>query len=262
MLDPGAVAVFARSLGIPVSQARAVLRYLQAAWAANGKEKGKPGGAALPPAAVAFFARTQHVPVKQARTALDELLKLADKKGLDPKDPAFVKIADGPRRHTAAAAGRACRVEDVPRRARVRRGQGQGRTGPAEGGHAGSAEVGVRRLRPAGAGWPQPAGCRVVRAPGRQAGGGSRQVLHTEAMRLLVVDDDEAVRRSVAHALRRDGFEVAVAADGAAALERLSRVRHAAVVLDVLMPEPNGLEVCLRQCLTAYSNATLNHSAP
>src|SRR5215468_10490386 len=72
-----------------------VCSYLQAAWAANGKEKGKPGSAALPPAAVAFFARTLHVPVEQARNRLDELLKLADKKGLDPKDPAFVKIADG-----------------------------------------------------------------------------------------------------------------------------------------------------------------------
>jgi two-component system, OmpR family, response regulator MprA len=69
-------------------------------------------------------------------------------------------------------------------------------------------------------------------------------VLHTGAMRLLVVDDDEAVRRSLAHALRRDGFEVAVAADGTSALEQLSQGRHAAVVLDVLMPEPNGLEVC------------------
>jgi two-component system response regulator MprA len=63
-------------------------------------------------------------------------------------------------------------------------------------------------------------------------------------MRLLVVDDDEAVRRSLAHALRRDGFDVAVAADGRSALEQLSAARHAAVVLDVLMPEPNGLEVC------------------
>jgi two-component system response regulator MprA len=69
-------------------------------------------------------------------------------------------------------------------------------------------------------------------------------VLHTGAMRLLVVDDDEAVRSSLAHALRRDGFEVALAANGTEALEQLARTRHAAVVLDVLMPEPNGLEVC------------------
>lgn len=63
-------------------------------------------------------------------------------------------------------------------------------------------------------------------------------------MRLLVVDDDDAVRRSLAHALVRDGYEVAVAADGLAALESLAANRQDAVVLDILMPEPNGLEVC------------------
>jgi two-component system, OmpR family, response regulator MprA len=63
-------------------------------------------------------------------------------------------------------------------------------------------------------------------------------------MRVLVVDDDEAVRRSLRHALLRDGYEVTVAADGVSALEHLSQPRHEAVVLDVLMPEPNGLEVC------------------
>jgi two-component system response regulator MprA len=69
-------------------------------------------------------------------------------------------------------------------------------------------------------------------------------VLHTGTVRLLVVDDDDAVRQSLVHALRRDGFEVAAAADGTAALEQLTRAKHAAVVLDVMMPEPNGLEVC------------------
>jgi two-component system response regulator MprA len=63
-------------------------------------------------------------------------------------------------------------------------------------------------------------------------------------MRILVVDDDDAVRRSLARALVRDGYEVAVAADGAAALESLAAGRHDAIVLDILMPEPNGLEVC------------------
>ncbi|MFI0899385.1 response regulator transcription factor [Streptomyces sp. NPDC020983] len=65
-------------------------------------------------------------------------------------------------------------------------------------------------------------------------------------MRLLVVDDDDAVRRSLAHALTRDGYEVTVAADGAAALATLAAGRQDAVVLDILMPEPNGLEVCRR----------------
>src|SRR3954447_19161746 len=63
-------------------------------------------------------------------------------------------------------------------------------------------------------------------------------------MRVLVVDDDDAVRRSLAHALTRDGYQVSVASDGAAALEELGKIRHDALVLDILMPEPNGLEVC------------------
>jgi two-component system response regulator MprA len=65
-------------------------------------------------------------------------------------------------------------------------------------------------------------------------------------VRVLVVDDDEAVRRSLAHALRRDGYQVSVAADGAQAMDELGRDRPEAIVLDVLMPEPNGLEICRR----------------
>lgn len=65
-------------------------------------------------------------------------------------------------------------------------------------------------------------------------------------MRVLVVDDDKAVRRSLAHALRRDGFTVTEAADGLSALDLQARARHDVIVLDVLMPEPNGLEVCKR----------------
>ncbi|WP_405151419.1 response regulator transcription factor [Sphaerisporangium sp. NBC_01403] len=63
-------------------------------------------------------------------------------------------------------------------------------------------------------------------------------------MRILVVDDDPAVRRSLEHALRRDGYDVSFAADGASALAEHGEFRPDAVVLDVLMPEPNGLEVC------------------
>jgi two-component system response regulator MprA len=63
-------------------------------------------------------------------------------------------------------------------------------------------------------------------------------------MRILVVDDDAAVRRSLEHALRRDGYDVSLAGDGASALAAHGEFRPDAVVLDVLMPEPNGLEVC------------------
>ena len=63
-------------------------------------------------------------------------------------------------------------------------------------------------------------------------------------VRVLVVDDDEAVRGALTHALHRDGYEVSTAGDGATALATPLRLRHDAVVLDVLMPEPGGLEVC------------------
>ena len=66
----------------------------------------------------------------------------------------------------------------------------------------------------------------------------------TGRVRVLVVDDDEAVRSALTHALQRDGYEVSTAADGTTALATLLRNRHEAVVLDVLMPEPGGLEVC------------------
>ena len=65
-------------------------------------------------------------------------------------------------------------------------------------------------------------------------------------MRILVVDDEPAVRSALERALRLDGYDVALAADGAAALDALSGVAHDAVVLDVLMPELGGLEVCRR----------------
>jgi two-component system, OmpR family, response regulator MprA len=69
-------------------------------------------------------------------------------------------------------------------------------------------------------------------------------VVHTDLVRVLVVDDDEAVRSALTHALHRDGYEVSTAADGATALAMLLADRHQAVVLDVLMPAPDGLAVC------------------
>ena len=63
----------------------------------------------------------------------------------------------------------------------------------------------------------------------------------TGRVRVLVVDDDEAVRSALTHALRRDGYEVSTAVDGTTALAALLRNRYAAVVLDVLIPEPSGL---------------------
>jgi len=67
-------------------------------------------------------------------------------------------------------------------------------------------------------------------------------------VRILVVDDERAVRDSLRRALALEGYEVEVAADGAEALARLAAngAHPDAMVLDVLMPEVDGLEVCRR----------------
>jgi two-component system response regulator MprA len=64
--------------------------------------------------------------------------------------------------------------------------------------------------------------------------------------RVLVVDDEPAVRESIERVLRHDGFEVAVAGDGREAIRRLAVVRPDVVLLDLLMPQIDGLEVCRR----------------
>jgi two-component system response regulator MprA len=66
------------------------------------------------------------------------------------------------------------------------------------------------------------------------------------ADRILVVDDDPNLRRSLERVLRLGSYEVDLAEDGQAALARLGGQRYAAVVLDVAMPGPSGLEVARR----------------
>jgi two-component system, OmpR family, response regulator MprA len=65
-------------------------------------------------------------------------------------------------------------------------------------------------------------------------------------MRLLVVDDDPAVREALALLLGLNGFEVATAIDGREAMRTLASEPPDAVILDVLMPGLDGLEVCRR----------------
>jgi two-component system, OmpR family, response regulator MprA len=65
-------------------------------------------------------------------------------------------------------------------------------------------------------------------------------------MRILVVDDDPAVRSSLDRALRLEGYEVETAADGPAALQILSLGSPDAVVLDLGLPGLDGLAVCRR----------------
>ncbi len=64
--------------------------------------------------------------------------------------------------------------------------------------------------------------------------------------RVLVVDDEPAVRRALERALSLESYEVELAADGQEALDSLAAVPADAVVLDVMMPRIDGLEVARR----------------
>ena len=61
-------------------------------------------------------------------------------------------------------------------------------------------------------------------------------------MQILVVDDDQAVRDSLARSLQYSGYEMITASDGLEALARLSSARPDAVIMDVMMPRLDGLE--------------------
>ncbi|MDU0478168.1 response regulator transcription factor [Staphylococcus chromogenes] len=63
-------------------------------------------------------------------------------------------------------------------------------------------------------------------------------------MKLLVVDDEQAVRESLRRSLSFNGYEVILADNGAAALEMIHKEQPDLVILDVMMPILDGLEVC------------------
>jgi DNA-binding response OmpR family regulator len=63
---------------------------------------------------------------------------------------------------------------------------------------------------------------------------------------VLLVDDDAAIRRSVAVGLELEGFRVVSASGGRAALEAVERIHPAVVLLDLTMPDLDGLEVLKR----------------
>jgi two-component system response regulator MprA len=65
-------------------------------------------------------------------------------------------------------------------------------------------------------------------------------------MRILVVDDDRSVRESLRRSLAFNGYQVELANDGQAALDAVMAQRPDAMVLDVMMPRLDGLEVCRR----------------
>jgi two-component system, chemotaxis family, chemotaxis protein CheY len=64
--------------------------------------------------------------------------------------------------------------------------------------------------------------------------------------KILIVDDSETIRQSVASALEAAGFQVMQACDGLEGIERIQAERPAMVILDVNMPRLNGLDMLER----------------
>jgi len=77
-----------------------------------------------------------------------------------------------------------------------------------------------------------------VHGPNVAAGVSDRQI--------LVVDDDTPIRRTLGVLLGANGFDVCGVADGQAALECLAHENFDLVILDLLLPDLNGVEVCKR----------------
>jgi two-component system response regulator RegX3 len=86
--------------------------------------------------------------------------------------------------------------------------------------------------------------------PNGSRAGSSRQVRKDSTLaRVLVVEDEEAYSDALSYMLRREGFEVSVAATGTDALIEFDRTGADIVLLDLMLPEMSGTEVCrqLRQ---------------
>src|SRR5213596_3694622 len=68
----------------------------------------------------------------------------------------------------------------------------------------------------------------------------------SDSSTILLVDDEDAVQKLLAYPLEREGFRVVPARDGEEALHRFAEEHVDLVVLDVMLPKLDGLEVCKR----------------
>ena len=66
----------------------------------------------------------------------------------------------------------------------------------------------------------------------------------TDSPRILVVEDEEALADTVRYNLEREGYAVTIATDGRRAIERFHADPPALIILDLMLPEVSGLDVC------------------
>jgi len=64
--------------------------------------------------------------------------------------------------------------------------------------------------------------------------------------RILLVDDEPAIQTLLAYPLRKDGYEVVIAVNGNQALDSFAEQRFDLVILDIMLPKMDGIEVCRR----------------
>jgi DNA-binding response OmpR family regulator len=72
------------------------------------------------------------------------------------------------------------------------------------------------------------------------------EIMADPTARILLVDDEQSIQTLLSYPLRRDGYEVVQATDGRQALERFEEEPFDLVVLDLMLPRIDGLEVCRR----------------
>lgn len=68
----------------------------------------------------------------------------------------------------------------------------------------------------------------------------------TPSKKILVADDDPDTLRVLTKVLSHEGFKVITAQDGREALKKATRERPAAILLDIIMPKLDGIEVCAK----------------
>jgi DNA-binding response OmpR family regulator len=64
--------------------------------------------------------------------------------------------------------------------------------------------------------------------------------------RILLVDDEQSIQTLLSYPLRKDGYHVTSAQDGSEALQRFTEARFDLVILDLMLPKLDGVEVCRR----------------
>jgi two-component system response regulator VicR len=75
------------------------------------------------------------------------------------------------------------------------------------------------------------------------------------ARKVLVVDDEKLIVKGIRFSLEQDGYEVACAYDGEEALEMAKETEYDIILLDLMLPKLNGLEVC--QQIRGFSNVPI-----